>query len=65
MASVYYLLIIDGYDSHNTIKFREYCKEHKIVTLYMLPHLLYLQPLDIGCFGLLKRAYSKEIKSFV
>ena len=24
-----------------------------------------LQPLDIGCFGPLKRAYSKEIESFV
>ena len=48
------------------MEFREYCKEHKIVTLCMPPHSSHLlQPLDVGCFGPLKRAYSKEIESFV
>jgi hypothetical protein len=32
----------------------------------MPPHLSYLlQPLNIGCFDPLKRAYSKEIKSLI
>jgi hypothetical protein len=30
----------------------------------MLPHSSYLlQPLDVGCFSLLKRAYSRELDS--
>jgi hypothetical protein len=65
-TGVYRLLVMDGHDSHNTMEFREYCKEHKIVTLCMPPHSSHLlQPLDVGCFGPLKRAYSKEIESFV
>jgi hypothetical protein len=32
----------------------------------MLPYLSYLlQPLDVGCFSLLKRAYSCEIESLI
>jgi len=62
----YRLLVMDGHDSHNTMEFREYCKEHKIITLCMPPHSSHLlQPLDVGCFGPLKRAYSKEIEDSV
>jgi hypothetical protein len=36
------------------------------VTLYILIHLSHLlQPLDIECFGLLKRSYGKEIKDLI
>jgi hypothetical protein len=32
----------------------------------MLPYLSYLlQPLDISCFSLLKRVYSREVKSLI
>jgi hypothetical protein len=32
----------------------------------MLPYLLHLlQPLDISCFLLLKRAYSREVKALI
>jgi hypothetical protein len=32
----------------------------------MLIYLLYLlQPLDVGCFGLLKKLYDKEIKNLM
>lgn len=32
----------------------------------MLPHSSYLlQPLDVGCFSPLKRAYSREIESLI
>jgi hypothetical protein len=48
----------------NSYKFYKYCKEHKIVTLCMPSYLLYLlQLLDVGCFGLLKRAYYTELNS--
>jgi hypothetical protein len=62
----YRLLIMDGHDSHNTIEFRNFCKNHKIITLCMPPHSSHLlQPLDVGCFAPLKRAYSREIEDFI
>ena len=65
-VGAYCLLIINGYKSHNLFKFQEICKENNIITLYMPPHLLYLlQPLDIGCFLLLKKAYRSQIRSLI
>jgi hypothetical protein len=56
------LLILDGHESHMTPEFEAFCKEEGIVTLCMPPHSSHLlQPLDVGCFGPLKRAYSKRI----
>ena len=55
---VYRLLIIDGYKSYNLLQFTKYCKENKIITLYIPLYLLYiLQLLDVGCFSLLKMVY--------
>lgn len=57
------LLIIDGHESHNSLAFQDICEESKIITLYMPPHSSHLlQPLDVGCFSPLKRAYGKEIR---
>jgi hypothetical protein len=57
------LLIIDGHESHKLLAFQDFCKENKIITLCMPVHLSHiLQPLDVGCFAPLKRAYSKEIR---
>ncbi|KAF2180151.1 CENP-B protein [Zopfia rhizophila CBS 207.26] len=59
---VYRLLIIDGHESHQSITFQNLCKEYKIITLYMPSHSSHLlQPLDVGCFGPLKKAYSYEV----
>ena len=59
----YRLLVIDGHSSHHSARFKEYCREHSIKTIYMPPYSSYiLQPLDIGCFSLLKTAYIKQIK---
>jgi hypothetical protein len=59
----------DGYTKDRTVgaqRFREYCKEHRIITICMPPHSSHLlQPLDVGCFGPLKRAYSREIEELV
>ena len=55
-------LIIDGHDSHVTIEFVQYCVQHNIC-LYSLPahSTHFLQPLDVGQFGSLQRAYSKSV----
>jgi hypothetical protein len=54
------LLILDGHESHNSTEFNKYCKDNKIVTLCMPPHSSHLlQPLDVGCFAPLKKAYGR------
>ncbi|KAJ6255782.1 hypothetical protein Dda_6081 [Drechslerella dactyloides] len=64
--SDYRLLVLDGHESHHSAAFELYCQEHKIVTICMPPHSSHiLQPLDIGCFGPLKQAYSKEVESLI
>ncbi|KAJ6263664.1 hypothetical protein Dda_2233 [Drechslerella dactyloides] len=64
--SDYRLLVLDGHESHHSVTFELYCQEHKIVTICMPPHSSHiLQPLDIGCFGPLKQAYSHEVESLV
>jgi hypothetical protein len=60
------LLILDGHESHHSLEFQELCKEYNIYTLCMPPHSSHLlQPLDVGCFSPLKRAYSREVESLI
>jgi hypothetical protein len=60
------LLILDGHESHHSLEFQELCKENDIYTLCMPPHSSHLlQPLDVGCFSPLKRAYSREVESLM
>jgi hypothetical protein len=64
--SRYRLLILDGHESHHSADFEIYCEEHNIITLCMPPHSSHLlQPLDVGCFGLLKKAYGREIEHLI
>jgi hypothetical protein len=64
--SRYRLLILDGHESHHSVEFEEYCKENKIITLCMPAHASHLlQPLDVGCFGPLKKAYGREIEHLI
>jgi hypothetical protein len=52
------LLILDGHGSHLTPQFDQICTEHNIISVCMPPHSSHLlQPLDIGCFTVLKRSY--------
>lgn len=61
-VGAYRLLIIDGHESHQSQDFKDYCEEHKILTLYMPAHSSYiLQPLNVGCFSPLKRKYRSLI----
>ncbi|ENH67975.1 hypothetical protein FOC1_g10000370, partial [Fusarium oxysporum f. sp. cubense race 1] len=66
LTGPYRLLILNGYESHHLADFERYCKENKIITLYMPAYVSYLlQPLDIGCFRPLKKAYSREIEHLI
>jgi hypothetical protein len=59
----YRLLIVDGHESHCSVAFELYCKENNIIALCMPPHSSHiLQPLDVGCFSPLKRAYGRQIE---
>lgn len=56
------LLVIDGHESHHSFEFSKICKEENIIALCMPSHSSHLlQPLDVGCFSPLKRAYGDEI----
>ena len=60
----YQLLVLDGHGSHLTPQFDKACKENDIIAICMPPHSSHLlQPLDIGCFGPLKRAYGSLVDS--
>ncbi|OGE47182.1 hypothetical protein PENARI_c057G04216 [Penicillium arizonense] len=60
----YRLLILDGHGSHLTAEFDRICEKNDIIAICMPPHSSHLlQPLDISCFAVLKRAYSRLIES--
>jgi hypothetical protein len=62
----YRMLVLDRHESHEPAEFQECCKTHNIVTLGLPPHSSHLtQPLDIGCFSVLKRAYGRQIETFI
>jgi hypothetical protein len=62
----YRLLVLDGHGSHHSTDFELYCQEHNIITLCMPPHSSHiLQPLDVGCFSPLKKAYGKQIEGYM
>ena len=55
---VYRLLDLDGHENHHLADFEMYCDENNIITLCMPPPLFHLlQPLDVGCLGVLKKTY--------
>jgi hypothetical protein len=62
-VGVYRLLILDGHESHLSQDFKDYCLEHKILTLCMPAHSSHiLQPLDVVCFSPLKQKYSQRVR---
>jgi hypothetical protein len=59
----YRLLILDGHTSHVSLPFIEYCEEHNIIPLCLPPHSTHiLQPLDVGIFSPLAKAYKSRIQ---
>lgn len=62
----YRMIVLDGHESHLSAEFQKFCKDHGIITLCLPAHSSHLtQPLDVGCFSVLKRAYSKELELFI
>ncbi|KAJ8070928.1 hypothetical protein OCU04_001286 [Sclerotinia nivalis] len=62
----YRMLVLDGYESHESIPFQSYCKANNIICIRLPPHSSHLtQSFDVGCFGVLKRAYSCQIDGFI
>lgn len=58
------LLIFDGHSSHRTSEFRDFCLQNCILTLCLPAHTSHiLQPLDVSCFGPLKKAYGSQIET--
>lgn len=58
------LLILDGHGSHATAAFDHFCTENHIIPLYLPPHSSHLlQPLDVACFGPLKRLYGQRVQT--
>lgn len=57
---------MDGHGSHETPEFEEFCRKRNIVTLTMPAHASHLlQPLDVGCFAPLKKAYGQRIENLI
>ncbi|KAH5799443.1 hypothetical protein HBI96_160390 [Parastagonospora nodorum] len=66
VTGAYRLLIIDGHESHDSLEFQQYCKDNKIITICMPPHSSHLlQPLDVGCFAPLKKAYGRQAEELM
>jgi hypothetical protein len=60
------MLVLDGHESHISAEFEDYCKENNIITLCLPSHLSHLtQPLDVGCFSVLKKRYGAQIEHFI
>jgi hypothetical protein len=59
----YQLLVLNSHGSHVTAEFNRYCLNNLIAVLYMPPHSSHLlQPLNVGCFAVLKSAYSRLVE---
>ncbi|KAI9045201.1 Pogo transposable element [Aspergillus affinis] len=59
----YRLLILDGNGSHLTPQFDQICSKNNIIPICMPAHSSHkLQPLDVGCFAPLKKAYGDLIE---
>lgn len=60
------MLVLDGHESHVSADFQQYCKDNNIITISLPPHSSHLtQPLDVGIFSPLKRAYGAEINTLI
>ena len=58
----YRLLLFDGYESHGTREFLEYCEKKKIIPFCLPPHTTHLlQPLDVVLFQPYKHYHAEAI----
>jgi hypothetical protein len=60
------LLIVDGHSSHVNLKFIDYCDQNRIILAIFPPHSTHrLQPLDVGIFSPLAKAYSNGLNELI
>lgn len=60
------ILIMDGYGSHDTCEFLEYCEEHNIIPFTFPSHTTHLlQPLDVCVFQPAKHYHSEAVNEAV
>lgn len=63
---VYRMVVLDGHESHLAALFEDFCEAHNIITLCLPPHSSHLtQPLDVGCFSVLKRLYGRQLETYI
>ena len=60
------LVMYDGHKSHINLTLQEWGKANNIISYVLPPHTSHAtQPLDVGWFGPLKRAYYTECQSYL
>jgi hypothetical protein len=60
------LLVMDGYGSHCTFEFIEYCNQHGVIPFSLPPHMSHLmQPLDVTVFQPYKHWHSEAIDAAI
>jgi hypothetical protein len=60
------LLVLNSHNSHLTARFDQICKENNIIPICMPSHASHLlQPLDVGCFAVLKKIYGTEVAEYM
>ena len=60
------LLLVDGYSTYVNLKFLEFTDTHRILVLVLPAHPMHrLQPLDIGLFAPLTKAYNNELNDLM
>lgn len=60
------LLFVDGHGSHVTREMIELARQHNVHIVRLPPHTTHmLQPLDVGCFGLLQRKWIERCERYV
>ena len=65
-VGTHWLLVLDGHGSYVNPEFDQFCLDYKIIIVYMPAHLSHLlQPLDIGCFSVLKQSYGRLVKQII
>lgn len=61
----YRLLLVDGHSSHVSLDFLDYADRNRIIVLVLSPHATHrLQPLGVGLFSPLSKAYSLEVSNY-
>ena len=57
---------MDGYGSHLTKKFLDWCLQHRVLIAIYPPHSTHkLQPLDVSLFSPLATYYGQELDQFI